>query len=507
MPAVQLGKYRLIRKLGAGGMGEVWEGMLDGERGFERRVAVKCMAATGDAYEARFLSEARIASKLHHANIVSVLDFGVHADTWYQVLELINGTDAHHLMDRSLNEGHAVPIGLALHICAETAHGLSAAHTAADEKGRSLGIVHRDVSLDNILISWAGDVKLSDFGVAKAKDQAHTTIAGATVGKISYMAPEQATAGDIDARADVFALGCALHALLTGRTPLAGEAAMLELLAGKPLELAPELPDDVAAIVQKAVRLRRTERFQSAAEMADALARARHERLHEDPRSALAKYLEHFKPAATPVRVGALDALLAPQSEAGPLSETQRERSPLAATVSSSPRPRLAVFGFIAAAALGASGVFAFKLTRPEATEPAPVVKREPPPPIAELPADVVLEPRSSPEPQPQTDSPAPAPVAPSQKPAVPKGRGQQPRAKVPAPAGQGIVAVGGPKAQRAEILVDGHSEGYAPKRLELSCGAHEITLVTPQGEHIGPHRVEVTQLHTELEPLKWIVE
>jgi hypothetical protein len=276
---------------------------------------------------------------------------------------------------------------------------------------------------------------------------------------------------------------------------------MLELLAGKPLELAPELPEDVGALIQKAVRLRRSDRFQSAAEMADALARARHQRLQEDPRAALAKYLERFKPAATPMRVGALDALLAPQSEAGPLSETQRERSPLAATVVPGTRPRL-IYGFIAAAALGASGVFAFKLIKPS-LEPAPVVKRERPPPIAELPAEVVLEPRQ-PQPQPEPE-PEPAPVAEKPKPTVSKGRSQQPRAKVPV--GQGIVAVGGPKAQRAEILVDGHSEGYAPKRLELSCGTHELTLVTPGGERIGPHRVEVTQLHTELEPLKWIVE
>jgi serine/threonine protein kinase len=517
---VQLGKYKLIRKLGRGGMGEVWEGLLDGEHGFERRVAIKCMAASGQAWEHRFLDEARIASRLHHANIVQVLDFGTSGETWFQVLELIPGIDAHQLMDRAFEQDPAgVPIGLALHICAEVAHGLSAAHTALDEQGRSLRIVHRDVSLDNMLVSWAGDVKLSDFGVAKAANQAHQTIAGSMVGKISYMAPEQATAGDIDARADLFALGCALHALLTRRTPLADESAMMELLSGKPLTLAPSLPQDVATLIAKAVQRSRTQRFQSAAEMADALARARYQRLSEDPRTALAKYLGQFRPTQRVPRAGMLDGLLAPEVTGSPNTLDQRtpqnsmtltnrfDAPPPGALDKTAQTPlvrrrRAPLFAAAAGVLTAAAGVTAYATlsARPQEPAPQPVVvehKAEPQPAPAPAPAPI-------PEP-----GPAPAAVVvETAKPAPAVKKRDAPRpAPAAAPVGQGIVAVGGPKAQRAEILVDGKSEGYAPKRLELSTGPHEIMLLAPSGERIGPHRVDVTLLNTELEPLKWIVE
>ena len=135
---MQLGKYRLIRQLGKGGMGEVWEGRLDGEHGFERRVAIKCMAARGDAFETRFLDEARIASRLHHANIVAVLDYGIADGLPFQVLELVDGLD----LQSAIELGKPLPAELALHVCTEVAWALAHAHAACGPDGQSLGIVH-----------------------------------------------------------------------------------------------------------------------------------------------------------------------------------------------------------------------------------------------------------------------------------------------------------------------------------------------------------------------------
>ena len=146
-------------------------------------------------------------------------------------------------------KGIRVPFEVALHLCTEVAHALHYAHNARDENGRSLRIVHRDVTPDNVLISWEGDVKLSDFGIAKARDRSHKTQVGVRVGKPSYMAPEQATGGDVDERTDVFMLGCVLQALLTGRSPLAGENKMADLLAGQELPIDPRVPDDIKEIV------------------------------------------------------------------------------------------------------------------------------------------------------------------------------------------------------------------------------------------------------------------
>ncbi len=251
---MKVGKYKLVRRLASGGMGEVWEGTLEGSLGFARRVAIKRMMGVEDVpgWENMFLDEARLASQLHHANIVPVLDFGVEDGKPFQVLELIDGVDSWRMAQLATAKGISMPFEVALHLCTEVAHALHYAHNARGDNGRCLRIVHRDVTPDNVLVSWEGDVKLSDFGIAKARDRSHQTQAGVRVGKPSYMAPEQATGGDVDERTDVFMLGCVLHALLTGRSPLAGENKLADLLAGQELELDSGVPDDIKQIIARA---------------------------------------------------------------------------------------------------------------------------------------------------------------------------------------------------------------------------------------------------------------
>lgn len=481
-----------MKLIGRGGMGEVWEGTLAGEHGFARRVAIKRMLRQeAPGWENRFMDEARIASRLHHANIVSVLDFGMDEGAYFQVLELIDGIDARHMYEKAMQRGTPLPPELCLHICIEVAHGLASAHSARDDAGRPLHIVHRDVSLENVLVSWEGDVKLSDFGVAKARDRASLTTGG-VVGKPAYMAPEQATGGDVDGRTDVFALGCALHALFTGSTPLAGEDRLANLLIGKPLPIDPGIPDDVAAVIAKATSRSKDERFKSAEAMAAEMARLRHARMSQDPRAALRDFLAPLKPK--PKRaVGALDALLAPQEVP--------EDAPAAGSTDTalSPAPpagrRVLPYAALAAATLFSGAVAYWWMASTSTPVDAPVVAAvaEPRPAPIEAPA---VPPPSPPPPEPPLVA---APVKPKQP--VPK-----PVAPAPKAEGSGVLMIGGAAAQRAEILVDGASMGFAPKRLELGVGAHEIVLVTPDGRRLGPHKVDISVRHTDLDPARWLV-
>jgi len=211
-------RYRLVRMIGAGGMAQVFEAVRVGERDFERRVALKRIlpqAVHDAAIRNMFLDEARIVSGLHHANIVQVFDYGTIDDSEFLVLELIDGMDAEQLA-RTVEGG--VPVAVALHIIQQIAYALAYAHDAEDEHGRCLDIVHRDVTPQNILLSWSGDVKLSDFGIAMARGRQVETTVGVVKGKLAYLAPEQKAGQPATGRTDVYALGQTLHRLLEGQT-------------------------------------------------------------------------------------------------------------------------------------------------------------------------------------------------------------------------------------------------------------------------------------------------
>jgi serine/threonine protein kinase len=455
------GRYELERPLAEGGMAEVWVGTAHGEAGFTRKVAIKRLFV-GDADSAsfarRFLDEARITSRLHHANIVSILDFGVEEGCPFQVLELIDGFDVGRLCAWGREQGAPLPVGLALHVCATIAHALDFAHKAVDDEGKPWRLVHRDVSPQNILLSRGGDVKLTDFGIAFAEGRTEKTVGGVARGKPAYMAPEQALRGALDARTDVFALGCVLHALVTGTSPLRDENALVDLLAGIDLTYEPTLPERVRVVVERATRRNKAERYESAEAFALAAGALVPQLFDGEPRTALRDWVNRVAPKDAPsVTVKATPAA------------RPRRRWPWA----------LVPVGVLSAVAVT---LWPSPSAPPVAPEPVHVAPSPAPPPVKteETPAPVV----------------APTPVV-VHKPAPPT--------RAPAPKALGVLAIGGEALLRGEVFIDGASRGFAPRRFEVPVGPHTVEVVTPDGQHHGPRTVELTSQHTASTPLPWL--
>jgi serine/threonine protein kinase len=282
IPGYWLDRYELLCPIASGGMAEAWVARLQGKFGFEKLVAIKTILpsfATDARFQRMFLDEARIASGIEHTNVAQTLDLGEERGVFYIVMEWVDG-DALNKLYRALEvKGEKIPQGILLRIVADICGGLHAAHELRDPSGALLGVVHRDVSPQNILVSTRGEAKLIDFGVAKARDRvAGNTNAGILKGKIHYMAPEQALGSDVDRRADVWAIGALLYHLLTGRPPYEGAnpLATLHLLAAgaPPPPLPNEVPEPVARVVRHALSHAVEERPATAAEMQAAIERA-----------------------------------------------------------------------------------------------------------------------------------------------------------------------------------------------------------------------------------------
>ncbi|MCC7381694.1 MAG: serine/threonine protein kinase [Deltaproteobacteria bacterium] len=266
-------RYRVTRFIKRGGMAEVHEGVLVADGTVQRRVAIKRLLPTESTapwFQRAFVDEARIASKLVHPNIVSLIDFGVMEGRPFQVLEFVEGADLGELLTDAEKAGLGVPRDAALHIVIEIARALEHVHRAVDAQGASLGIVHRDVTPGNILLSWDGQVKLTDFGIARAFDRLERTAVGVVKGKLSYLAPELVRSETGDHRVDIFALGCVLHEILCGESPMEDRNARHRAAAGDRLPLSERLGEDVAAVVRRAVDPQPERRFQSASELARA---------------------------------------------------------------------------------------------------------------------------------------------------------------------------------------------------------------------------------------------
>ncbi|MBM4780008.1 MAG: protein kinase [Archangiaceae bacterium] len=230
-------------------MAEVWLARQTGIEGFNRHIVVKRILAhlaEDPEFVAMFLQEARIASRFNHPNIAQIYDLGEHGGTFFIAMEFIHGEDLGRIMRRAWSTGQWVARPLATRIVADSAAGLYYAHSRMDEQGRPLRIVHRDISPQNILVSFDGSVKLVDFGIAKAADQVSNTKSGAIKGKFAYMAPEQAGGKPLDARTDIFALGLVLYELITGVRPLKRDSEIATLQAA--LECAIEKPSQVAEV-------------------------------------------------------------------------------------------------------------------------------------------------------------------------------------------------------------------------------------------------------------------
>ena len=283
MIGTKLDRFELIAELASGGMGTVFLARLGGAGGFQRLYAIKRLhehlARHGEFIE-MFLDEARLAARIHHPNVVPILEIGTTAAGYYLVMEYVEGDTAGHLFYSATQEQKPVSPRVAVRIVLDALAGLHAAHEGTDDDGRSLEIVHRDVSPHNILVSVDGVSRITDFGIARAASRLAVTRTGQLKGKIAYMAPEQARSEKIDRRADVFAMGICLWEMIARRRLFKSEAEgeTLNRLLYEPIpslrSVDPEVPRELDEVCAKALARDLDERFATAAEFSDALENA-----------------------------------------------------------------------------------------------------------------------------------------------------------------------------------------------------------------------------------------
>ena len=278
----KFGKYLLLERIAVGGMAEVFVAKAFGVEGFERLLAIKKILPTmGEDAEfiSMFVDEARIAVQLSHANIVQVLELGKHDENLYIAMEYISGRDLRQLIERFRKRQQPMPIPQASLIVAEVCEALDYAHRKRDATGRPLGIVHRDVSPQNVLVSFDGEVKLIDFGIAKAESRLQKTQAGILKGKFSYMSPEQVKGQPIDGRSDIFAAGILLWELVCGEKLFTGDSdfAILEKVRNDivpaPRSVTRTVPEGLEKVILKALSNDPNQRYQAASELHDDLMR------------------------------------------------------------------------------------------------------------------------------------------------------------------------------------------------------------------------------------------
>jgi serine/threonine protein kinase len=268
-------------------MATVFLGRISGAGGFQRFVGIKRLhphLAREPEFIEMFLEEARLAARIHHPNVVPILEIGTSDQGYYIVMEYVEGDTFANLIARTAQSGRRMPVRIALRILVDVLAGLHAAHELADDDGKPLGIVHRDVSPQNILIGIDGSARLTDFGVARATSKLSTTRTGQLKGKLAYMAPEQARAAkDIDRRADIFAAGVVFWEALEGRRLFKGdgEADTLNKVLHEPIpplkNSGSSVAREIETVLEVALDRDRTRRFATAALFADALERAAYE--------------------------------------------------------------------------------------------------------------------------------------------------------------------------------------------------------------------------------------
>ena len=279
---IPFGKYYLLERVNIGGMAEIFKAKAFGVEGFERLLAVKKILASiaeDEAFINMFIDEAKIAGQLNHPNIAQIFDLGKVDDSYFIALEYISGKDLKTIFERARRLGEKVSIPRICYILMKICEGLGHAHQKKDAQGAALHIVHRDVSPQNILISYEGEAKIIDFGIAKAQGKTSQTQVGILKGKFSYMSPEQVRGLHIDHRSDIFSLGIVLYEMLTLERLFLGESDFDTLEKIRKVEMSPpslynpHIPKELEDIVLKALAKSPEERFQSAAEFDDALQR------------------------------------------------------------------------------------------------------------------------------------------------------------------------------------------------------------------------------------------
>jgi serine/threonine protein kinase len=528
----RVGRYEVLDPLSAGGVGEVYVCRATGALGFERLFAVKVLRAEAHdrvSSRAAFIDEARIVSQVSHPNVAAVIDFGAEPDgRLYLVMEFVAGLTLAQL----IRAGRPLSPGAVAHVLAEIAHGLAAAHSARDPQGARLGVVHRDISPQNVMLGFSGEVKIIDFGIALTRDRlTPDTVDGGIKGKPRYMAPEQLDGSTVDHRCDLFALGVVGFELLT-RTHLFSGRSMTEILrAVDRCQVDPgrlttaEVPAALSAIVLRCLRRAPEERFQTAEDLARALEEAAHA-LERRPVRPLLRELLAEDGAAFEQRVRAWQRRsteVVPARAEGESTVDQhppdelRTRAPdEPSTTQPSPTrvPRHArapwapVVAVAIVAVASAAGWAAYERVVPRValvTEPArdaaatsaaatPTNGAPRGATVAQTPSSTSADPRGPVVELPSTpeDHDAPAQRADAARSrAAPRGartpRDRSPGAAAPADARSAATAPAMPRGSVralahpwAYVTIDGDAPRPTPVRVELDVGSHTVVFVDP---------------------------
>ena len=283
MQAERLGKYQLVRHLASGGMANVYLARLSGPGGFERHVVLKTLRTDGVADPAlipMFLDEARVVATLHHQHIAQVYEVGREDETYFLAMEYVHGETVRQVLETAVEHERTLPLAFGVTVVCAAAAGLHHAHERRGTSGALLGIVHRDVTPSNVIVSYDGSVKLIDFGIAKAEGRATHTRTGFIKGKVGYMAPEQVRGYAVDRRSDVFALGVLAYELTTQKRAFGAESQFEALERTvhsdliSPSQVVPGFPPELEDVILTALEHDPDDRYPDADAMRRALERA-----------------------------------------------------------------------------------------------------------------------------------------------------------------------------------------------------------------------------------------
>ena len=419
-PAV-LGKYQLVRKLASGGMAEVFLARAAGPMGFEKTVVVKRILphlAEEQNFISMFLSEARLAAQLNHPNVVQVFDFGEAEGTYFLVMEFIDGINLRVLFRKAQEQKDPLAFTLVARIISQACEGLAYAHDFVDPAtNEPMGLVHRDVSPDNVLIARNGSVRVVDFGIAKAAGQTNLTKTGTVKGKFAYMPPEQLTGQPLDCRADVFALGIVMYELLTGRKPFdtSNEAFIVRAIMYEAFapaaQFRPDVPEALQRILDKAMAKSANERYVDCRAFQSDLERFILQQGEPVSQYQLSQLVQKIAPAAAFVPPAAPSAPSSPQHPpigVPPQAATiQDEQIQIATSLLATPAPQPSVIALV-------------PKPRPLAP-PVPTQNM----PVPQLPGELVA-PRGDALPMLPPPAPPPSRVAPAQDVGALSMRGEQ---------------------------------------------------------------------------------
>jgi serine/threonine protein kinase len=329
----RFGKYQIVERIAAGGMAEIFKARLDGIGGFHRTFAIKRILphlTTNPEFVDMLVDEAKVAGLLSHANIVQILDLGSIDQQYYIAMEYVHGRDLGQLLARCAEKGITLPVPHAVYVLLEMLKGLEYAHNRQVMRGGRpvpLNIVHRDISPANVLVSYQGEVKLTDFGIAKASVKALETMSGVVKGRFDYMSPEQASGGELDQRSDLYSAGIVLYEVLTGRHPFRqpGELATLEAIRRgsyePPSYVNPDVPYALDLVVEQALKANPGERFATATAFKEALDRFFHDAGFIFSASTLAAFLKGLFPESENRAPTSSPSLAAPRPAPRPARE------------------------------------------------------------------------------------------------------------------------------------------------------------------------------------------